>query len=93
MVYRLRISREVQHQIDRLPGNIRQRVRRTIAELAQEPRPPAAKQMEAELAGYYRLRLDDYRIIYTINDDIVTVEVIRVTKRTPKTYWGLDLND
>jgi mRNA interferase RelE/StbE len=89
MAYRLRISREVQRQIERVPGNMRQRVRHAIAELADDPRPDTAKQMEAELSNYYRLRLGDYRIIYTIDDDIVVVEVIRVVKRTPKTYWGL----
>lgn len=39
MLYRLKISKEVQRQIDRLPGNIRQRVRRMIAELAYNPKP------------------------------------------------------
>jgi len=45
--------------------------------------------MEDELASYYRIRIDDYRIIYAIDDDVVQVEVIRVAKRTPMTYTGL----
>jgi mRNA interferase RelE/StbE len=89
MKYHLSISKDVQREIDRLPGNIRQRVRRVIAGLSNNPRPLVAKAMEDELAGYYRIRLDDYRIIYTIDDDVVLVEVIRVIKRTAKTYEGL----
>lgn len=89
MRYRLRIGREVQRQIDRLPGNVRQRVKRTIASLAFEPRPGNAEELGEELAGFWRIKLDDYRIIYSVYDDIVTVEIVRVARRTPKTYTGL----
>ena len=89
MLYRLRLSQEVQRQIDHLPGHIRQRIRQTIAGLAYDPRPSTAKQMEDDLSGYYRIRFESYRVIYTIDDDIVLVEIIRVMKRTPKTYAGL----
>ena len=88
MTYRLSISRAVRTEIDRLPGNIRQRVRRAIAQLAQEPRPEGAKPLEGELTGYYRIRLDDYRIIYRVEDDEVLVEIVRVAQRTSRTYLG-----
>lgn len=89
MLYRLNLSKEAQSQIERLPGHIRQRIRQTIAGLAYEPRPSTAKQMEDELSDYYRIRIENYRVIYTIDDKIILIEVIRVTKRTPKTYQGL----
>ena len=89
MRYRLKISRDVQRQIDHLPGNMRQRVKRTIAALAFEPRPGNAEELGEELAGFWRIKLDDYRINYSIHDDVVTVEIVRVVKRTPKTYAGL----
>lgn len=89
MPYRLRIAKSVQRDIDRLPGNIRQRIRRGIAGLVHNPRPALAKAMEEELAGYYRLRVDNYRINYTIDDDVVLVEVIRVARRTPNAYDDL----
>jgi mRNA interferase RelE/StbE len=87
--YRLRISRRTLHDIDHLPGNVRQRVRRTIASLTHEPRPATAKALEGDLSGCWRLRLDDHRIIYTIDDDQVVVEVVRVAQRTPRTYSEL----
>ncbi len=89
MTYRLKIPRAVQTEIERLPGNVRQRVRRTIAGLAIEPRPANASELEDELAGFWRIKLEDYRIIYSIDDEVVTVEVTRVARRTPKTYTGL----
>ena len=59
MIYRLSISRQVQQEIDRLPGKIRQQVRRAIAELVFDPRPATAKAMEGDLVRCYRIRLDD----------------------------------
>jgi len=90
MPYRLNIPKTVQAEIGRLPGNVRQRVKRAIAGLAFEPRPQNATELEDELAGFWRLKLDDYRIIYTIADDLIVIEIIRVGKRTPKTYAGLN---
>jgi mRNA interferase RelE/StbE len=89
MTYRLRLSRRVQADVDALPGHVRQRVRRTIALLAENPRPETAKALYGELKGYYRIRVDAYRIIYTIDDDIVVVEIVRVMKRSSHTYNDL----
>lgn len=86
MAYRLKISKAVRLEIERLPGNIRQRLKRTIAGLAFEPRPANASELEDELAGFWRIKLEHYRIIYSIDDDVVTVEIIRVARRTPNTY-------
>ena len=40
MPYRLRISKEVQREITGLPGNMRQRVRRVIAEFGAQSQAP-----------------------------------------------------
>lgn len=89
VVYRLAISRQVRTEIDALPGHVRQRIRRAIAQLAENPRPTEAKPLAGELVGYYRLRIDLYRVIYMIDDDVVLVEVVRVARRSPRTYEGL----
>jgi addiction module RelE/StbE family toxin len=51
--------------------------------------PANASELEDELAGFWRIRLDDYRIIYSIDDEVVTVEIVRVGQRTSRTYTGL----
>lgn len=89
MTYRLKLSRRVRADIDALPGHIRQRVRRTIALLAENPRPETARALYGDLKGYYRIRIDAYRVIYTIDDDIVVIEIVRVAKRTSRTYNDL----
>lgn len=86
--YRLDLG-ENRRVIERLPGYIRQRVKRAIYSLTENPKPPEAKALDGELIGYYRLRIDLYRVIYTIEEEIVTVVIVRVTKRDPDTYQGL----
>ena len=31
--------------------------------------------------GFYRLRVGDYRVIYTVNDDVLLVRVVEVGNR------------
>jgi mRNA interferase RelE/StbE len=90
VTYRLLIKRSVRREIDRLPGHIRQRVRRALAALTLEPRPRAARPLRGDLAGYWRLRLDEYRIIYSVDDERLTVEVMRLGQRSPTTYDALE---
>lgn len=89
MVYRLRIPKGVQQGIERIPGHIPPRIRQAIAGLAFEPRPHNASQLREELAGFWRIKLENYRIIYSIDEDEIVVEVVRVARRSPKTYLGL----
>lgn len=89
MKYQIRIEHEAERQIERLAGHIRQRIKHTIAELAVNPRPVNAKRMEPPYEDKWRLRLEHYRIIYAIEDEIVLVTIIRVAKRTPATYDDL----
>jgi mRNA interferase RelE/StbE len=89
MQYRLKVSRKVEREIERLPGNVRQRVRRAIATLVFDPRPKHATELEEELAGFWRIKIYAYRIIYTIEDELVVVEIMRVARRSAKTYQGL----
>lgn len=53
-------------EIKDLPGHVRQRVRRAIDALSDDPHPPKSEtlntpELEIEL---YRLRLDRWRIVY-----------------------------
>ena len=78
-------------EMKELPGYLRQRVRRAIKDLAEEPRPGSSKQLtlaevERELR---RLRLDKWRIVYAITDDDCAVDVLAVRKRPPYDYGDL----
>ena len=83
------IDQEASKALKRLPDYIRQRVARAIDGLRSKPRPANTKALSDELEGYWRLSIDNYRVIYTIDDANLVVKVVRVDKRGPKNYVGL----
>ena len=66
-------------ELGRIPLKDRRRVARRIAALADDPRPAGCEKLAGEDA--WRLRQGGYRILYTIEDDILTVIVIKVGDR------------
>jgi mRNA interferase RelE/StbE len=57
-------------EIKILPGKMRQRVRRAVEALAENPRPPKSKVLDVPglLAEIRRLRLNRWRIVYAITE-------------------------
>jgi mRNA interferase RelE/StbE len=78
-------------EIKKLPGNVRQRVRRAVAAFAEEPRPAGSKKLETpELSrDVYRLRIEKWRVVYAVNDAENIVDVLAVRKRPPYDYGDL----
>ena len=59
---------------------MRARLRGAVLKLAVDPRPPGARALK-DRPGFLRVRIGDYRVIYTIKDDVLTVVVVRVGLR------------
>jgi mRNA interferase RelE/StbE len=57
------------------------RIAYAIDSLAVNPRPPGAQALQGEDASILRIRVGDYRILYTIEDKALLVLVIRVGHR------------
>ncbi len=88
--YRLDIRKSVLHVIERLPGHLRQRVKRTIKSLEDDPRPAIAEALHGDLEGFYKIKLGDWRIVYRVDDEILVVTVAKVGKKEgPEFYRGL----
>ena len=84
--YRLKFEEGVLHDIDRLPGNVRQRVRRTITGLVDNPKPSGVIELR-DKPGWYRIRLDDWRILYQIDEGDLIVFIVKVgIKKGPEFY-------
>jgi mRNA interferase RelE/StbE len=43
---------------------------------------PNIKALKGDYAGYYRYRIGDYRVIYSINDEVVQVLVVAIANRS-----------
>ena len=89
MTYQVDISRRVRRQIEGLPGHMCQRVKREIARLAFNPRPEYAEELRGPLAGRYKIPLDQYRLVYRIDDEVGVVEVLKAGKKHDAFYDDL----
>ena len=70
------LSREAQRDVAELPIVIRARLHGVFQRLERWPEVSGAKPMRGELAGHYRLRTGDYRILLRVDGDRVLVERI-----------------
>ncbi len=77
--YRIELRPAAVRALRNLDPQIRRRVQGAIALLAQEPRPPGARALKGR-AGL-RVRVGDYRIIYTVADDVLLVVVVTLGHR------------
>jgi mRNA interferase RelE/StbE len=64
--YRIELRPAAVRALRKLDPPIRRRVHGAIALLAQDPRPPAARALKGRPG--LRVRVGDYRVIYTIHD-------------------------
>ncbi|WP_322755409.1 type II toxin-antitoxin system RelE/ParE family toxin [Frankia sp. Cas3] len=67
MRYTVSVAPHAIRQLRRLDPTARRRVQAVIDLLADDPRPPAARQLVGG-AGEWRVRTGDYRIVYDIQD-------------------------
>ena len=80
MTYEVRLAPAAVRQLRKLDPLGRRRVQAAIDLLAEEPRPPGARQLVGG-AGEWRVRTGDFRIIYDIRDGELLVLVIKVGHR------------
>jgi mRNA interferase RelE/StbE len=60
-----------------------------IEALSSDPRPTRSKALR-DLPGLYRLRLEQWRIIYFIDDEDARIQIIRIKRKTgSETYQAL----
>ena len=78
--YTITIERSARKSLDRIERPTRRRIESTIDELATDPRPHGCTKLTAVNA--YRVRVGDYRVVYTINDSIKIVEVTHIGHRS-----------
>lgn len=80
MIYQIEFTKGALKQLKKLPTDIKERIDSKILELANEPRPNGVKKLEGS-DSLYRIRVNDYRVIYQIQDDVLLVTVAKVGHR------------
>lgn len=84
MNYKVIIERKAEKEALKIPLPFRTNIDKAILNLSQNPRPPGCKKL-TDKEGY-RIRVADYRILYTIDDRSKMVVVYRIKIRGKDTY-------
>ncbi len=77
--YRIIVKQSVSKDLKKVPKKDVERILAAIRSLAKNPRPSQSKKLSGQ--ERYRLRQGDYRILYSIEDDRLTVCVVKVGDR------------
>ena len=78
-MYRIEIKKSALKELSQIPQPYNKKIVEAIDELAANPRPIGDQKLKGSEAC--RIRVADYRIIYTIEDIIQLIEIQRIRHR------------
>lgn len=73
------ITKKAEKELDRIPDLFARNVSQGILSLSENPFPPASKKLHGQ--ENWRLRIGDFRIIYTIDKKKNELTVLRIADR------------
>jgi len=79
MKYTVEITSSAQRQFKKLPETIQDQLIPKILALEANPRPTGVKKLQ--VFEYYRIRMGDYRVVYSINDKVHLIKVLDLGHR------------
>lgn len=77
--YKIEIKKSAQKELKSLPNKELKKVIEKISSLATNPRPTGCKKLSGD--EKYRIRVGNYRVLYGIEDDILTIFIVKVGHR------------
>ena len=77
--YSILIKTSAAKELEQLPDKPRRQLAKKIDALADQPRPPGCEKLSGQ--DLYRIRQGDYRVVYSIEDEVLTIHVVRVGHR------------
>ncbi len=77
--YKIFIKRSAGKELKKIQDQDQERIVKRIQSLADNPRPDGVKKLSGE--EKYRVRQGDYRILYKIEEEIITVTIVRIANR------------
>jgi len=80
-IYRLELMPSALADMKALPADVRQRIGDATGRLTEDPQPSTSKRLKGSLARFWRLRVGDYRVSYTVDHEARFVRVWRVGHR------------
>lgn len=83
MAYKIFIEKSAKKELDALDAGIKKRIIKYIDEVALLDNPRSrGKGLQANKSGLWRYRVGSYRIVCEIVDALITIVVVRISKRS-----------
>lgn len=77
--YKIFVKPSAYKELERLPHKIIKLIAKRVASLAEQPRPNGCEKLSGQ--EQYRIRQGDYRIVYAIDDQLHTVDIVKTAHR------------
>ena len=78
-MYIITVKKGATKALDKAPKNVRDACWAAISKLADDPRPHGCVKLKNDLG--YRIRVGEWRVIYTIEDKELLILIVRVGPR------------
>ena len=80
-MYTITINPSALKELSKLPKAIIKKTEKAISALAEQPRPVGVKKLKGIEEDLYRISVGDYRVIYSIEDEIKIIDILRIGHR------------
>ena len=95
--YDVHVQPQAKRELRSSPGHMRQRIWRAMRDLGRDPRPWNSRALDADKANLElgvgvelrRIRIESWRVLYTVEDAWEHVTIIALRKRPPYDYGDL----
>ncbi|GAI53661.1 unnamed protein product [marine sediment metagenome] len=77
--YKITVKKSAAKELEDIPKKDLQKIIKRIQSLAQNPRPHRAQKLSGQ--QHFRVRQGDYRIIYSIDDKDLVVDIVKIGHR------------
>jgi mRNA interferase RelE/StbE len=78
--YQLKIKRSAEKELAHLPVDAVIIIRDHILILRNNPFPPGCKKLKG-FKNLYRIRIGNYRVIYSVQHEILIIEILKIAHR------------
>jgi len=81
MTYKIVYVSTAEKELNKLPENDFLKISRAINSLSHDPFPHGHIKLEGAKGNLYRIRKGDFRVIYSVQKNIITVTILKVGHR------------
>lgn len=78
--FKISFKKSALKELQQLPNREVGRITKVIGELSEDPRPRGCKKLKG-YSNLWRIRSGNYRVIYSIENQILIIEILEIVNR------------